>query len=93
MKLVGASNWFIRGPFMVDALLYCLVATGIAAGVTLLALSYGQPSINAYFGIGEIDLFGFFLKNGVAVFAAEFGLIFLLSIFSTWLALRKYLRV
>jgi cell division transport system permease protein len=38
MKLVGASNMFIRGPFIVEAILYAFVATV----VTLLSLSSGQ---------------------------------------------------
>jgi cell division transport system permease protein len=36
MKLVGASNWFVRGPFMVEGLLTGLI--GSAAAVVLLFL-------------------------------------------------------
>jgi len=36
MKLVGASNWFVRGPFMVEGLLTGLL--GAAAAVVLLFL-------------------------------------------------------
>jgi cell division transport system permease protein len=36
MKLVGASNWFVRGPFMVEGLLTGLI--GAAAAVVLLFL-------------------------------------------------------
>jgi cell division transport system permease protein len=36
MKLVGASNWFVRGPFMVEGLLTGLI--GAAAAVMLLFL-------------------------------------------------------
>ena len=36
MKLVGASNWFVRGPFMVEGLLTGLI--GAAASIVLLFL-------------------------------------------------------
>ena len=36
MKLVGASNWFVRGPFMVEGLLTGLI--GAVAAVVLLFL-------------------------------------------------------
>ena len=36
MKLVGATNWFVRGPFMVEGLLTGLI--GAAAAVVLLFL-------------------------------------------------------
>jgi cell division transport system permease protein len=35
MKLVGATNWFVRGPFMVEGLL-CGLAGALAAVVLLL---------------------------------------------------------
>jgi cell division transport system permease protein len=36
MKLVGATNWFIRVPFMSEGLIQGLVGSGIAAGVVYL---------------------------------------------------------
>lgn len=30
MKLVGATNWFIRGPFLVEASLYGIIAAGLS---------------------------------------------------------------
>ena len=34
MKLVGATNWFVRGPFMIEGLL-CGVGGALARGVLL----------------------------------------------------------
>ncbi len=37
MKLVGATNWFVRGPFMIEGLI--VGAGGAVAAVILLVLS------------------------------------------------------
>jgi cell division transport system permease protein len=34
MKYVGATNWFIRGPFLVEGVLMGLVSAGVSAGIT-----------------------------------------------------------
>jgi cell division transport system permease protein len=33
MKYIGATNWFIRGPFLVEGVLMGLVSAGVSAGV------------------------------------------------------------
>ena len=40
MKYVGANNWFIRGPFMVEGIIIGLIASLIAGGA--IALIYKQ---------------------------------------------------
>jgi cell division transport system permease protein len=50
MKLVGATNWFVRGPFMLEGLL-CGLAGSIAAVVLLfLGKEIALPAI-----LGHID--------------------------------------
>ena len=48
MKLVGATNWFIRIPFMAEGLVQGLLGSGIAAGIVfglhLLLNSMGNPN-------------------------------------------------
>ena len=40
MKYVGATNWFVRGPFLVEGIIIGAVSSLIAAGVTY--LFYGR---------------------------------------------------
>jgi cell division transport system permease protein len=37
MKLVGATEWFVRGPFVIEGILTGLLAAGISLGMLLLA--------------------------------------------------------
>ncbi len=40
MKYVGATNWFIRGPFLVEGILIGVISAGISLAITYLV--YGQ---------------------------------------------------
>jgi len=54
MKLVGATNWFIRIPFMLEGLVQGLVGAGIAFGIVYLARNSVLGLVDTLFvGIGE----------------------------------------
>jgi cell division transport system permease protein len=50
MKLVGATNWFVRGPFMLEGLLCGLVGSIAAIILLLLGKTIALPAI-----LGHID--------------------------------------
>lgn len=50
MKLVGATNWFVRGPFMVEGLLCGLMGAFAAVVLLLLGKELALPAI-----LGHID--------------------------------------
>lgn len=45
MKLVGATEWFVRGPFVIEGVLTGVLAGGLALGVLLLAY---QPFVDRF---------------------------------------------
>jgi cell division transport system permease protein len=89
MKLVGATNWFVRGPFMVEGLLCGVVGAFAAIVLLLLGKEIALPSI-----LGHIDY-----SNDVR--ALSFGLtaMILLAVglavgaLGSGLTLRRYLKV
>ena len=51
MKLIGASNWFIRTPFLLEGIFYGAVGAIIGWGVSYGVLFfYATPKIESFFG-------------------------------------------
>lgn len=94
MKLVGATDWFVRMPFMVESTLYALVAVLIIIVLVYPTANFIQPYLNNYFqSAGVIDIAGYFNQNFWLIFGGQFIALALINILSTALAVRKYLRV
>lgn len=95
MKLVGANNWFIRSPFVLESILYAVSAVGISILVFYPLIDHIiQPSLNNYFQDNQImNLSSYFRENFVRIFVMQFVVISLINITSTLFAIRKYLRV
>ncbi|MDO8620130.1 MAG: permease-like cell division protein FtsX [bacterium] len=91
MRLVGASNKYIRGPFVVSGILY-----GITASLLTLALFYpltyylGDSLQNFFSGL---NLFTYYLVHFGEFFLILVGSGIVLGAVSSFLAVRRYLNV
>ncbi len=101
MKLVGASNLYIRGPFVVSGFMY-----GIFSGIlTLIILGafafYSDALIAKFVGIQQPDdvslltnvFSSYFLQNFGQIFIIIIGAGIILGGVSSYLSVRRYLRV
>jgi len=92
MKLVGATNWFVRLPFLVEIFFLIVVAWLINLGIVYGAVSLLDPVLVKFFEGSGFSLRGYFVQNFALFFGAELlGLIFL-GFVSSSLAMRKYLK-
>ncbi len=91
MRLVGAGNTFIRGPFMVVGLLYGFVS-GIITLLIFYPVTYWISGITKTFFSG-FSLFGYYTSNLLALFGLIVGGGLVLGALSSFLAVRKYLRI
>lgn len=92
MRLVGATNGYIRGPFIIEALMYSLIATLITAGLLVPFYYFVIPDINRFLE-APINIFAdsyFTLWN---IIAMQFGVALILSVISSLLAIRRYLKI
>lgn len=89
MKLVGASNWFIRVPFLVEGMLEGLAGAGLAV-VTVAFLRRWVSRFD-----GDLDIFQLVISDG---YFYRWSLLFLLfgalaGVAGSALGLRRFLKV
>lgn len=90
MKLVGASNWFVRGPFIVEGTLYGLAAGLITFLVFYPVLWYLSPKLFAY--LSGVDLFQFYRTNFFWLLLTQVAVGVVLGAASSFIAIRKHLK-
>lgn len=92
MRLVGASASVIHLPFIIETLLATLAGAGLAIGLLWGTVHYGVSGFLAtnisgdlisFIGVGDVWAIAPWLAGGAGV----------LSIVTSWLTLRRYLRV
>jgi cell division transport system permease protein len=92
MKLIGATKQYIRGPFLIEASLY-----GLIAGIVTLALSYGlllgqADNIASY--IPEVlDTKRVFVQYAIPISLGIMVLGMVIGVLSSLLATNRYLKV
>ncbi len=90
-RLVGASNWFIRGPYLVQGFLEGFFAGLISFSITTTFLYFLTPKLE-YF-LGGFNLFNYFLLNLGKILLIQFGIGIALAVISSYIAIKKYLEV
>lgn len=91
MRLVGATQWFIRGPFVISGVLYGMVAA-LATILLFFPLAWiASPKVNIL--VPNFNLFQYFLSNIFEFFAILLFSGILLGTLSSMIAIRRYLRV
>jgi len=93
MRLVGASNWFIRGPFYMEAILWTVISVGITIALLYPALAVIQPFLQAFFGTDSVDLVAFYTVNFTQIVGLQFLGVAMMTLVTSKMATARYLRV
>jgi cell division transport system permease protein len=91
MNIVGAGGWYVRGPFLVAGLLY-----GVVGSVIVLLVSYPLslwlgPASEHFFG--TFNVFTYYTSHFTLLLFATVGTGVILGAVSSFLAVRRYLRM
>ncbi|MDP2951651.1 MAG: permease-like cell division protein FtsX [bacterium] len=91
-KLVGADNWFIRGPFLAQAVLYVITALiifdALFLGLILFLNSQLKPLLL------DFDLLNsLVIQKGIILALIQVCFTMIVALVSSWFAVRKYLKV
>jgi cell division transport system permease protein len=93
MRLVGATNWYIRGPFVFEGALYGIIATIISMIALGAILFYTGPALGNYFGGVGTDVTSYLYDNAITILLLQLAIGVAIGVISSMLALRKYLKI
>lgn len=89
MRLVGATNWFVRWPFVIEGILVGMIGAGIAVAILWLGkVTIVDPLADNFALIHNFSTVGFPFLVGTLVAAAV-----LVSALGSGITLRRFLRV
>ncbi len=98
MRLVGASNMYISSPFVISGILQGLIAGVLVVLLLYPALVFYESAFYAFPFFAEAAgyeklLFNYFVNNFANIFFIMVASGVLIGAFSSFLAVRRYLRV
>lgn len=94
MRLLGASTWFIRGPFVVETIAYGVIASIISVGVCHFLFVISSSALGASsFGLLDIEFArNYFSHNFLLILTTQLGVGILIGAASSMIATRRYLK-
>ena len=89
MRLVGASKMSVRGPFMVEGMIYGIIATFVTLLLFLPITVWFGSNMTGFLGINMYD---YYVSNFFQIFTIILLSGIVLGVISSFLAIRKYLN-
>lgn len=91
MRLVGASNSFIRGPYIVEGIIYGLLAGVFSVIIAAPIIYFISPYAKIF--ISEMNLWSYFASHLFGILGYQLLMGVALGVISSIIAVRKYLKI
>ncbi len=93
MRLVGASSWFIRAPFLFSSIIYTFAGIFSIIIIYYFFLNLLQPYLETFFIGYDVNLIAHFKDNFVNIFGMQFAIAAAVNAAASLLAVGKYSKV
>jgi len=90
MRLVGSSNFFVRGPFLVEGIVYGIISAIISLGLVLPIAYFIAPYINIL--VPETSFWEYFISHSPILFVYQLLFGIGLGLISSFIAIGRYLK-
>jgi cell division transport system permease protein len=92
MRLVGATNWYIRMPFIIEGVMYGIIATVITSGIMFAILHFSSWRVEQLLSLQDI---GGTLTNTLMIQIVAMNVILGLGlgVIASSIAMRRYLKI
>lgn len=91
MKLVGATDWFVHAPFLIESAIYGILAALIAFAFFVGILYYVSISASSYFGTDHNIMIGYLKSYYLFIVIFQMLLGVIISVSSAFVAIRRHL--
>ena len=91
MRLVGASNVFIRGPYVVEGVIYGIIAGIVGFLILIPVITFLSPYVGRF--IPELVFSDYFQANFFSLLLYQLLFCIVLGIVSSIIATRRYLQL
>jgi len=91
MRLVGGSNWHIKAPYLVEGGMYGALAAGIVAVIFYPAIFFISPKVESL--MPGVSLISYFVSNIFQFVPLIFFIGILLGVTSSFVAIRRFLKI
>ncbi|GEM_PF-3827848 len=93
MKLVGATNGFIRLPFVIEGVVYTVIAVGLSFALWIPFVRWIDPGVVNLFTTSHASIADFYSANMLTLVLIQTGTLAIASMGSAGLAVGRYLKV
>jgi len=90
LQLIGATNWFIRAPFVFEGIFYGIVGAILGWGAGILLLMYSTPFLVEF--LAGIPILPVPLVFILAMLGGEILVGMIIGILGSLLAVKRYLK-